>query len=97
MLNISKMGRLEKIWNDFINSEEYGAIPELEEVTKDREKAHNLLEAAVQDRDAFVEIADAIATFGTSNERAGFEEGFKYAFQMCVELFSEGTKINAKK
>lgn len=26
MLNISKMGRLEKIWNDFINSEEYGAI-----------------------------------------------------------------------
>lgn len=97
MFSISKMGRLEKIWNDFVNSEEYSDIPELEEVTKEREKAHGLIEAAVQDRGVFIDIADAIAAYGTSNERAGFEEGFKYAFQMCFELFSEGTKNKAKK
>lgn len=97
MFSISKMGRLEKIWDDFVNSEEYGDIPELEEVTKKRAAVDKLLEAAEVKRCDFVEIADAIGYYGSAKERAGFEEGFKYAFQMCFELFSEGTKNKAKK
>lgn len=85
-----KIGRLDMIYNDFIQSEEYNNITTLEAETKSRRELDGLLKDIVTERKDYAPLSDAICTFATSREQAGFEMGFRYAFQMCIELFARG-------
>lgn len=97
MFEFTSSGRIEEIWNNYITSAEYSEAPELERVTQAGLEYSGVLRELVKENPDHARMDEAVMELATAKEQEGFEAGFKYAFQMCVEIFNGGTRKRTKK
>lgn len=76
---------IKDLYDNYVESEEYGAADEIKKLNAKRNGWLNEVENIVG-RDAYLDIEDFIASSNYAGELSGFIMGFKYAMQLAVEV-----------
>lgn len=83
-----KRNEIEKIFDTFIQSEDYSASANTEWQTRAQNELAEFLAAAVPSEKLF-EAKDLALSVATSSEEKGFIMGFKYGANLMKEVYSK--------
>lgn len=84
----NKRNEIEKIFDTFIQSQEYAALSDTDWQTRAQNELAEFLAAAVPSEELF-EAKDLALSVATSSEEKGFIMGFKYGAKLMKEVYSK--------